>query len=210
LYLIIKKVVYCRNLLLISLSLLTISNLKCQDVADNSKNQAFGVNLGFRYDADGNTYGIILDDSKPLWINKGKSILLTVGLQEDFQIKMERGFEGASGSTLRNGVHLVFGPSFQFFKSRNVTFKLGFFGGWSFKSANGKIDNDRLNIHRSYSDSYHYFGRGIIVQSGYKFKKDIQLTAFYKADLRRLTNEDKIWDPDVLFGIGIIKIFNSH
>lgn len=167
-----------------------------------------GANAGFKFSPNGHTYGLLIDISKPFYMNKNGNILLSGGLQEDFQIQLEGGFEGASGSTIRNGLHLTFGSSFYFLKSKKLFFTIKLFGGWSYKSTNMGIDNEELDIHRSYSDSYHYFARGVFLQAGYAVKQNVVLSAFLKADLRRLTDGDGISEfPDLLYGIGVAKRF---
>lgn len=161
------------------------------------------LNTGFKFSPNGQTFGIIADISKPLYINKSGIILLSSGLQEDIQVQMERGIEGTSGSTIRNSIHITLGPTFYLSKSGKFSSSIKIFGGWSYKSTNGKVDNAELNINRSYSDSYHYFSRGLFLQAAYEIKQDFFLSVFYKTDLRRLTDGDGILEsPEMIYGIG--------
>ena len=169
------------------------------------------LNAGFKFSPNGHTIGLIADISKPFYMNKSGKILLSSGLQEDFQVQLERGFEGTSGTTIRNSVHLTLGPTFYFLKSKKLSSSIKIFGGWSYKSTNGKVDNAELDINRSYSDRYHYFSRGVILQAGYKIEQDYFLSIFFKTDLRRLTDGDGILEtPEMIYGIGLIRKINSH
>jgi|GEM_PF-2634324 len=169
------------------------------------------LNAGFKPSPNGSTFGLIADISKPFYATKSGKMLWSSGLQEDFQVQLERGFEGASGTTVRNSVDLILGPTFYFLKSHQLSASFKIFGGWSYKTTNGKVDNSALNINRSYSDSYHYFSRGLYLSAGYRIKQDCFFSIFYKADLRRLTNGDGIIEmPEMIYGIGVKKIIQRH
>lgn len=191
--------------------LFVYQSLYSQTIEQKTSKSAIELNLGSEFDSDGNTYGSIIEYSYQLCINKNKSISMSFGIQEDFQVQLERGFTGASGSTLRNGVHVVIIPSFYFLKSRKLNLRLKYFGGWSFKSTNGRIVNKELNINRTYHDNYHYFSHGVMINTSYKLFDNIKIGPFVKIDLKRWTDGDMTYEyPDILYGIGILKIINSR
>jgi len=211
-HLIINKMINIKNFaLLILLALISFIQASGQDNEKNSTNFTLGSNIGFDFSPNGNTYGFLFDITTPFYSNKNQTISLCAGIQEDFQIHLERGFEGTTGSAISNSIHMIWGPSFYFFKTRKANLDVRLFGGWSYKSINGKLHNQELNIDRSYSDNTHYLSRGLLIQTGYLIKTSIYLSLFFKTDLRRLTDGDGILEyPPKLYGVGIIKKLNSH
>ena len=191
---------------------LFLPQAKAQDISKNELPYLLiGADAGFKYSPNGHTFGLIADISKPFYMNKSGKILLSSGFQNDFQLQQERGVKGTSGATIRNSIHLTFGPTFYFLESGKLSSSIKLFGGWSYKSTNGKVENAELGIHRNYKDKYHYFSRGIILQTGYKIKQDYFLSIFFKTDLRRLTDGDGIFEiPEMIYGIGVKKIINKH
>lgn len=201
--------IFIPHINLLCLLLLTTQNVFAQVMEEKPNQSTIGVNLGSEFDYYGHTYGLIIEYAIQTYATKSNSFTLGFGLQEDFQVQLEKGFTGASGSTLRNGVHLLIIPSFHLLKSRKLNIRLKYFGGWSFKSTDGKIVNKEFNINRSYQDQYHYFSHGIMFQTGYQLTKTVSIEPFVKIDFRRWTDGDQTSQyPDLLYGIGFIKKLN--
>lgn len=172
------------------------------------KNLEIGAELALNLNPGENTVGTIISLSKSVYINKKGYFALQAGIQEEFQVTFIRGFPGTKGTGYKNGVHLTFGPVFYMLKSKKLSASLKIFGGWSYQYSKGKIDNEALNINRSYINHNHYFARGLYIQAGYRLKNNIIITGFVKTDIRRITNFDGILEyPELLYGIGIIKRF---
>lgn len=164
---------------------------------------------GFDFTPNGNTYGLIIAGNKPVWHNHNNNLSIDVGVQGNLTIKAEGGFDGTYGTTVNTGIHIVSGTTIYLLHSKRFILKPQLFCGWSYKSTNMGIDNESLNIHQSYTDSYHYLARGIYFQAGYAINRGFILNAFIKADLRRLTDGDGILEyPALLYGVGIAKRIN--
>ena len=164
------------------------------------------ADAGFCFTPNGNTYGLIVAGTKPLLLNRKNNFSLDMSLQGSFTVKSEGGFEGVYGTTSNSEIGLAFGPSVYLFSSKRLIIKPQIFCGVAYKSTNMGIDNESLNIEQSYKDRYFFFSRGVFIQAGYGFKKDFMISAFFKADLRRLTNGDHIAEyPELLYGVGIAK-----
>jgi hypothetical protein len=199
--------IYKKVFILLALHLV-IFKIYGQNQEDLKQNFLIGLNAGFNFSPNGNTYGMALDISKSFYSNKSKTIKFYSGIQEDFRVKSEKDFEGTSGTSVSNHLHIILGTGFYFLKSRKLFLNIGAFAGWSFKLTNGKVNNPRLEINRSYTYKRHYFSRGLLIQTGYLVKQDMELSLFIKADLRRLTDGDGILEyPELLYGIGIRKSF---
>jgi hypothetical protein len=172
------------------------------------KNLEIGSELALNISPGENIVGTIFNVSKSVYSNKKGYFVLQTGIQEEFQVTFIRGFPGTKGTGYKNGVHLSFGPVFYMLKSKKLSAGFKIFGGWSYQYSNGKIDNEALNINRSYINHNHYFARGLYWQAGYLLKNNVIITGFAKNDIRRITNFDGILEyPEWLYGIGIMKRF---
>ena len=182
--------------------------IQAQDTKPAKSNLILEADAATSISPNGNTYGLLLSIEKPFRMNNKGNISMNFGIQEDFTVGLERGFEGTYGTTVKNGVHILVGPSIYIFPARRLVFKPQLYCGWSYKTTSMGIDNAELNINRTYHDSYHYLSRGVFLRAGYSVKKDVSITAFFKADLRRLTDGDGILEyPFMLYGVGITKLF---
>ena len=93
---------YNKSVIFVILCIFLFSgNVICQDTKNKTGIDA-GANLGFKFSPNGHTFGTILYVSYPLWLSKNGFLSLSSGLHEDFQVQLERGFEGTSGSTITN------------------------------------------------------------------------------------------------------------